>query len=253
MSNTIQSQQLEELKKLNQDLNFENKTLNKLYQNLKAEVSGISKSEDKIKDYKKSIEIENKLKEYPSSAQGSVFFQNAMVSKYEAFGKEHLEKMARFFTFIEQLEDEYHNLYNSATTIYFEDPYDNSIENLFKMHDQLIESYKLMLLLILEVDRDQLLYHKIFNQIEDQGIFLSANEKLALDQLATISNKLSGVINGLNVLISETQKSNEILGKSLESISSLRSDIDWVSSDISSLGYEISDMQSEIWGLTKDK
>ncbi len=74
MSNTIQSQQLEELKKLNQDLNFENKTLNKLYQNLKAEVSGISKSEDKIKDYKKSIEIENKLKEYPSSAQGSVFF-----------------------------------------------------------------------------------------------------------------------------------------------------------------------------------
>lgn len=251
MSDKIQNQHLEELKKLNYNLSSENNKLVKLYQDLNAEASLISKSEKKAKTYNKSIEIENKLKEYPSSAQGSVFFQNAMTSKYEAFGKEHLEKIARFFTFLEQLEDHYHGLYKTSTSIYFEDPHHSSIKDLYKTHEQLIGAYKLMLVLIIEVDRDQLLYHKVFNQIEDQGIFLSANEKLALQQMADISDKLNVVIEGLNVLIQETQTSNELLGKSLESISNLRSDIDFVSSDISNLGFEISDMQSEIWGLSQ--
>lgn len=251
MSDKIQNEHLEELKKLNDSLSSENSKLDRLYKDFKAEASAVSKSKDKVKIYKKSIEVENRLKEYPSSAQGSVFFQNAMTSKYEAFGKEHLEKIARFFTFLEQLEDHYHGLYKTATTIYSKDPHHSSIKGLYKTHEQLIGAYKLMLVLIIEVDRDQLLYHKVFNQIEDQGIFLSANEKLALKQMANISDKLNVVIDGLNVLIHETQKSNELLGKSLESISNLRSDIDWVSSDISHLGFEISDMQSEIWGLSQ--
>lgn len=251
MSDKIQNQHLEELKKLNDSLSSENSKLDKLYNDFKAEASTVAKSKDKVKIYKKSIEVESTLKEYPSSAQGSVFFQNAMTSKYEAFGKEHLEKIARFFSFLEQLEDYYHGLYKTSTTIYFKDPHHSSIQDLYKTHEQLIGAYKLMLVLIIEVDRDQLLYHKVFNQIEDQGIFLSANEKLALKQMANISNKLNVVIDGLNVLIHETQKSNELLGKSLETISNLRSDIDWVSSDISNLGFEISDMQSEIWGLSQ--
>jgi len=103
------------------------------------------------------------------------------------------------------------------------------------------------------VDGDQLLYHQVFNKLEDSGIFLTLNEKILLDTMAEISGKLTEIIKSVKTQISVSNETNRLLLQSIDALNRLTSDINYLSSDISSIGYNVSDMQSEIWGLSQVK
>jgi|TARA_B110000238_G_C16065828_1_gene412668 hypothetical protein len=240
-------QTLEAIKASNEELFNVDKTIKGYQQNINSEEAKIAKSKKQIISYKKSIEIEQTLKNYPSSGQGSVFFYNSMMSKFDVFSEIHLNKISRYFNYVEKIEEEYKHLYTKATNEYYKNPEDPAILMLYKTYEHLVESYKILFILVSEVDRDKLLYHKVYNQVEDQGIFLTASEKLALRHLDEISKKLSQIVTELQVMISTT---NQMLNQTLNAIGMVEDNIDSLSSDIAYMDYTISDVQTEIWGLS---
>ena len=115
----------------------------------------------------------------------------------------------------------------------------------------LVDTYRLLHILITEVDRDKISYHKVYNHLEDNGIFLTQSEKTALKYMSEISNKLSKVVSQLDDVFNAITESNKLLQISLNSINTLSDNIDYVSSEMDNIGFNVEDMQSEIWGLKK--
>ena len=198
-----------------------------------------------------SISTEAILEKYPPNAQGSVFFYNLIMTKNEVFDIDHFNKIARFFSYTEHVENKYESLYKTSTKEYFRDPYHPSIESLYKTHEILVNIYKLLFILISEVDRDKILYHKVYNHLEDNGIFLTQSEKTELKYMSEISNKLSKVVSKLDDLFNAIKETNSLLQISIHSINTLSENIDYISSEMDTIGYNVEDMQSEIWGLHK--
>ena len=62
---------------------------------------------------------------------GSVFLQFNH-DKNELFDNDHFNKIARFFSYTEHVENKYESLYKTSTKEYFRDPYHPSIESLYK-------------------------------------------------------------------------------------------------------------------------
>ena len=244
---------LKDFRSLNKELSVLNQKMLDIDREVASNFSDFNELQKEIDTKKLCIEEEKTLQNYPPGAQGSVFFHNVMTNKYDLFDINHLNKITRFFSFIEKLEDQYSSLYLKATVIYYKDPRDKSISELYATYMKLLDSYKLLFVLIVEVDRDKLLYHQVFNKLEDSGIFLTLNEKLMIDTLIEISEKLTDVIKAIHVQISVSNETNNLFLESIDALKGLRSDIDFVSSDISNLGFELSDMQSEIWGLSQNK
>ncbi len=244
---------LKNIQSLNLELSGLNKIMVDIEKTIDENISTFGELQNHIETQRQSIKEENTLKNYPSGAQGSVFFHNVMSNKFDLFDINHLNKITRFFTYIEKLEDQYASLYSKATTIYYKNPYDQSISDLYSVYAKILDSYHLLFLLIVEVDGDQLLYHQVFNKLEDSGIFLTLNEKKLLDTMAEISGKLTEIIKSVKTQISVSNETNRLLLQSIDALNGLTSDINYLSSDISSIGYNVSDMQSEIWGLSQVK
>ena len=242
---------LKNLQDLNQELSGLNKIMLDIENTVDDRISQFEVSQNHIENKRLSIKEEISLKNYPSGAQGSVFFHNVMSSKYDLFEINHLNKITRLFTYIEKLEDQYATLYSRATATYDKNPHDDSISELYSVYSKILDSYNLLFLLIVEVDRDQLLYHQVYNKLEDSGIFLTLNEKLLLDTISEISEKLTDIIKTVKIQISVSNETNQLLLQSVDALNGLSGDIDYLSSDISNIGYNVSDMQSEIWGLSK--
>jgi len=244
---------LKNTKDLSTELKSTKTKYDSLSKALKNEKKTLQESSKLILRKYDSISIESTLQKYPPNAQGSVFFYNLIMGKTEAYENNHLENITRFFTYTEHLEREYETFYKTATVEYFRDPYHPSIKSLYRTHQQLVETYKLMFILISEVDRDKIHYLKVYNQLEDNGIFLSQPEKTALKYMSQISSKLTQVISGLDNVFKSITESNKLLKISLNSLNTLNDNIDSISSDMYSIGYNIEDMQSEIWGLSSKK
>ena len=92
----------------------------------------------------------------------------------------------------------------------------------------------------------------MYNHLEDNGVFLTQSEKTELKYMSEISNKLSKVVYQLDDLFNAIKETNNLLQISIHSINTLSDNIDYVSSEMDTIGYNIEDMQSEIWGLNKN-
>ena len=69
--------------------------------------------------------------------------------------------------------------------------------------------------------------------------------------MSEISNKLSKVVSKLDKLFNAIKETNSLLQISIHSINTLSENIDYISSEMDTIGYNVEDMQSEIWGLNK--
>ena len=243
---------LKKAKKVSKEINSSKTKYKSTLDKLKEEKKTLQKSSELILRKFDSLSVEAVLEKYPPNAQGSVFFYNLIMAKNELFDIDHFNKIARFFSYTEHVENKYESLYKTSTKEYFRDPYHPSIESLYETHEMLVNIYRLLFVLINEVDRDKILYHKVYNHLEDNGVFLTQSEKTELKYMSEISNKLSKVVSQLDDLFKAIKETNNLLQISIHSINTLSDNIDYVSSEMDTIGYNIEDMQSEIWGLNKN-
>lgn len=221
--------------------------LNSELNDLKNKIEGKS---NLIKRKTDSIETEKKLSTYPPNSQGSIFFYNLLNEKNEYYDIKHFNNLIKFLAHIERLEKNYEDLYHKSISCYYINPYDKSIDLVYSTYTDLVGCYKLSFLLISEINRDKVLYAKVYNLIEDKGLFLSKPEKESMNIQKQISNKLSHVIHNLKDVFNELNTTNKLLTEQLDSLDTIEYKIDNLSSELSIMDSSLYDLQSEIWGLS---
>ncbi len=111
------------------------------------------------------------------------------------------------------------------------DPKNIPVSKLRHTKKELDYSYKLLMILANEINRDVVSYGKVYNKIEDAGLFMTVPEKRTQEYLNDISKKMGTIINSLSAVFLEIKESNALL------------------SDISA---EVSDASSTLWDISFD-
>lgn len=214
---------------------------NRMYDN-EIENQDISKKinllEEKIIFNEKIIQNEKALRKYPSQAIGSVFFYNQFNNKFDLFVESQFNKLIRFLEHIENKEENYRKLYLECTDNYFKNPFYIPINDLQKSKKEIDAAYDLLHILSNEVNEDVVKFNKVYNKLEDIGLFMTIPEKTNQKYLNEISLKLDDVILGLKTIFQSLEEANR----------SLR-EIEGNSSEISS---NTSEIAYELWGISQE-
>lgn len=100
--------------------------------------------------------------------------------------------------------------------------------NLVTKFNFLSLNYQLLKILTNEVDGDKLMFNKVFNELEDQGMFLTKYEIFNIETYKSINKSLGSVVNLL-----ETVSNN----------------IDELSMEVSVTNYALNDISSTLWDI----
>jgi hypothetical protein len=247
---------LNKTKQIIDDVSELQKTSNQLNAELIDLKNKIKERDDQIKRNRDSITEEKKLSTYPPNSQGSIYFYNLLNDKFEYYDVHHFNNLTKFLVHIERLEKNYEEFYSKAISSYYKYPHYNSIKRVYSTYNELVDCYKLTFLLTSEINGDRVLYNKVYNLIEDKGLFLSKPEKESIDLQRQISGKLTNVISSLKGVFNELSTTNKLLSEQLNSLNTIKYGMDELSSEVSSLessiDSSIDDLQSEIWGLKEE-
>ena len=198
---------------------------------------------EKIKFNELRIKKEKELRKMPSQAVGSVALYNKLNENYSYYEENEFKNILRFLTHIEDKEKQYRKLYVDTTSNYIDNPETVPINELKQTKKELDYSYKLLIILANEIKGDKVSYGKVYNKIEDSGLFMSVPEKKSQDYLNQISNKLGLIMNGLKVIFNQLKQNNEIL----KSIDNTTSETSFMMGDVSNslwdLSFEVSNLK----------
>jgi len=185
---------------------------------IKQEETRIKDNKEKIKNFKKSILIESTIEKLPTQGIGSIEFYNNLNQKKTLYDNNQFSNIIRFLGHIENTEKNYRTLYLKSYGSYVHSPVDPCHNLLLDTLGSLNVCYQLSEVLINEIDRDTVMFSKVYNKLEDQGYFLNDIEKFKIKNLISISNsllKLNSNINNLSNVLKEGFKS---IDYSLQSI-----------------------------------
>jgi hypothetical protein len=188
---------------MNIEINFDNSSNNLL--------DKISEINNSINNINKSIIIEKKLKEFSIQAIGSVALYNNLNEKQSFFVDTQFNKIIRFLDHIESKEKNYRDLYITCTNEYINNPKTIPIQELEQEENEINDCYKLLIILITEVNGDVVKFNKVYNSLEDAGLFMTVPEKKNLEYLGEISSKLDTVMEGLKAVFKSLEESNKNL------------------------------------------
>jgi hypothetical protein len=191
--------------------------------------------------FEKSINHEKTLRMFPSQAIGSVALYNKLNENYSFFDEAQFNKIIRFVQHIEEKEKRYRDLYINCTNDYIKNPEGIPIKDLKKEQHELKISYQLLTVLANEINGDVVSFNKVYNKLEDAGMFMTFPEKQNQEYLRQISSKLDNVMNGLKAVFDSLQETN----RNLREISQETSYIASVTTDMSSHLWDIS------WEMSK--
>ena len=181
------------LKKLyflkNKHSELQNEYLNKINEN-KDRIKSLTK---KIDQKFLSISIEHSLIALPSRAIGSKAFSLLLNKKSSLYDNTQFNKIVRFLSFIETCENRYNTFYDSIKRSYILKPVESEMRDLITMNRVINYEYSLMKILCVQVDNDKVEFNKIYNAIEDRGLFLTASEKYQNEMLGKISGTLKEI------------------------------------------------------------
>ena len=177
------------------------------------------------------VQKELELRKMPSQATGTTPLYNMLNENYSYYDKDQFNNILRFLTHIEEKEKHYRQLYLKTTSNYMADPKNIPVSKLRHSKKELDYSYKLLMILANEINRDVVSYGKVYNKIEDAGLFMTVPEKRTQEYLNDISKKMGTIINSLSAVFLEIKESNALL------------------SDISA---EVSDASSTLWDISFD-
>ena len=197
---------LNELKAIDNESIFLQEKFNLSSESIINEIN-LTKSELESIEY--SIKLEKDLKKFPSQAIGSVTLYNKLNEKYRLYDENQFNKIIRFLEHIEIKEKNYRNLYVTFTNDYVSAPETISIQELKKEQKEINDCYKLLIVLVDEVNGDVVKFNKVYNKLEDSGLFLSVPEKKNLQYLDEISTKIDSAMEGLKVVFKSIEESNK--------------------------------------------
>ena len=179
-----------------------------------------------------SIQKEKLLNNLPNQTYGSVIFYNELNKNSTLFDNSHLNKITRFLNFIETHEDKYLRLYDRCVKLYIGDPNNNCFKELINKLETINHYYEIMKSLINNVNKDKVLYNKLYNLIEDKGVFMTKTEKESLNYMKKVSSGVielnKNIVNGFNILesqLSDVSSGLYDLDSSLGMVSSSLDDI----------------------------
>lgn len=168
-----------------------------------------TKNFEYVKD--NNISFTGELKNFPSQAIGSVNLYNNLNDKHAFFIDTQFNKIIRFLDHIESKEKNYRDLYVTCTSEYINNPHSIPIQELKKEEKEINDCYKLLIVLITEVNGDIVKFNMVYNSLEDTGLFMSVPEKKKLEYLGEISSKLDSVMEGLKAVFKSLEESNKNL------------------------------------------
>ena len=113
----------------------------------------------------------------------------------------------RFLNYLESNEKNYRKLYIESHKNYLEDVFNSCFNKLFSILKLLKELYFYCSIIISEVERDTVLFNKVYNYLEDKGFFMSEIEKSNFKNLEKISKELYNMNYNINKKFSELIKS----------------------------------------------
>lgn len=212
----------------------------KTHKNIKTKLeklnTDLNKSTKQRRIIEKSIKHENALREFPSQAIGSVTLYNKLNENYSFFNESQFNKIIRFVQHIEEKEKEYRKLYVTCTKGYIKTPSHIPFNDLKKEQHQLKISYQLLTVLAHEINGDVVSFNKVYNKLEDAGMFMTVPEKKNQEYLKQISSKLDNVMHGLKAVFDSLQETNLNLRE--------------ISQNTMETAYNSADMSSHLWDIS---
>lgn len=184
----------------------------------------------------KSIKHEKALRKFPSQAIGSVTLYNKLNENYSFFDDSQFNKIIRFVQHIEEKEKRYRALYVNCTSDYVYNPEGIPINDLKKEQHELKISYQLLTVLAHEINGDVVSFNKVYNKLEDAGMFMTVPEKQNQEYLKQISSKLDNVMHGLKAVFDSLQETNLNLRE--------------ISQNTMETAYNSGDMSSHLWDIS---
>lgn len=203
--------------------------------------SNINNVENQIIFNQATINLEKKLRKYSSQAIGSVLFYNHLNEKRDLFVDSQFNKTIRFLEHIENKEQKYRDLYVNCTKNYL-NTHGIPIDELKNEKKEIDDCYNLISILVSEVNGDVVKFNKVYNKLEDAGLFMTIPEKINQQYLSEISSKLDNVILGLKVLFISIEEAN----RSLREIEGYTSEIAANTYDITEQLWDISSNLKEV-------
>jgi hypothetical protein len=184
----------------------------------------------------KSINHEKALRTFPSQAIGTVALYNKLNENYTFFDEAQFNKIIRFLQHIEEKEKRYRDLYVNCTNDYINNPEGIPIKDLKKEQHELKISYQLLTVLANEINGDVVSFNKVYNKLEDAGMFMTVPEKQNQEYLRQISSKLDNLMNGLKAVFDSLQETNRNLRD--------------ISENTSETAYNTGEMSSHLWDIS---
>jgi hypothetical protein len=185
-----------QLQKLRKKIEAVKKEHSDLIENRKKEIEKLKK---KIDFNFLSISIEKSLISLPHTALGSKEFSLRLNQKASLFDNTQFNKLVRFLSFIENSEDQYNSSYHSIKKSYLTSPDKTIMSELIGLNRVINYEYSLMHLLCECVDKSKVEFNKIYNAIEDRGIFQTASEKFQNNMLLKISGSLQDIAHRIDL------------------------------------------------------
>ena len=177
-----------------QDYLFEIRSLemNELTENRKLDQldEDIRSIEHQIEIKLLSISIEDILLALPRKAKGSICYCKSLNEQIEQYEAEQFNKIIRFFALIEGIENEYNELQEKVTRNYYFQPSKIDVETLVLRYNLLNDEYQLMDILIDSVISNSVLFNKVYNMLEDRGVFMSSYDMLNFENLSTVASSM---------------------------------------------------------------
>lgn len=207
----------------------------KISKHIEDNFKSAEKIDKKIELAKASIHKEILLKKFPSQAIGSVILYNELNEKFNYYADNQFNKIIRFLEHIENKEKKYRDLYLNCTGDYITDPNGIPFDELIKEKKEIDNCYELLSILINEVNGDIVKFNKVYNKLEDAGLFMTMPEKANQQYLLEISTKLDNVIEGLMVLFQSLEETNNSLRQ--------------IEGNTSEIALNMYDVKSDLWDI----
>lgn len=145
-----------------------------------------------------SVALEDVLLSLPYKATGSILYSKKLNDQASLYNDLQFNKIIRFLTFIEDSENVYNDSYETLKKSYLNQPIKQDGEDLITQHKLIHSEYKLMDVLCNAIVSDKVNFNKIYNTIEDKGIFLTHYEKINMEFLSSISENILLVVSQLH-------------------------------------------------------
>lgn len=180
--------------KLLDDISKNEASLSKNEASIQKNINAITDNVTKINFKFISIAVEKSIAFLPEKANGSVKFSKDLNKLSDKFDENRFNKIVRFLSLLENIEEDYNKSYKSIARNYIKKDQRKEVEILIDKLALLNDEYSLMNFLLTAIDSDKVLYNKIYNKLEDRGVFMTTYDKQNFKNLSEIAYNMRKLV-----------------------------------------------------------